>query len=123
MLARTHGQPASPTRLGKEIRVFSERIKQQMTLLDQIPHAAKFAEQLETLMPIKWHIPKLIGKHLECNLLKILWDFIIPSHYTIEHYDHLSALCGTLQDQYHTLDLNRDFLIYISMDYFAKNQG
>ena len=40
MLARTHGQAASPTRLGKEIRVFSERIKQQMTLLDQVPHAA-----------------------------------------------------------------------------------
>ena len=53
MLARTHGQAASPTRLGKEIQVFSERVKQQMSLLHQMPHAAKFGGAIEILMHIR----------------------------------------------------------------------
>ena len=122
MLARTHGQPASPTRLGKEIRVFSERIKQQMTLLDQIPHAAKFggatgnfnAHQV-AYPEIDW---KAFGVQFVENTLGLHHSFPTTQ---IEHYDHLSALCGTFA-RINTilLDLNRDFWTYISMDYFKQ---
>ena len=122
MLARTHGQPASPTRLGKEIRVFSERIKQQITLLDQIPHAAKFggatgnfnAHQV-AYPEIDW---KAFGVQFVENTLGLHHSFPTTQ---IEHYDHLSALCGTFA-RINTilLDLNRDFWTYISMDYFKQ---
>jgi adenylosuccinate lyase len=122
MLARTHGQAASPTRLGKEIRVFSERIKQQMTLLDQVPHAAKFggatgnfnAHQV-AYPQIDW---KAFGEKFVENTLGLHHSFPTTQ---IEHYDHLAALCDSLA-RINTIliDLNRDFWTYISMDYFKQ---
>ena len=122
MLARTHGQAASPTRLGKEIRVFSERIKQQMTLLDQVPHAAKFggatgnfnAHQV-AYPQIDW---KAFGEKFVNNTLGLHHSFPTTQ---IEHYDHLAALCDTFA-RINTIliDLNRDFWTYISMDYFKQ---
>ena len=122
MLARTHGQAASPTRLGKEIRVFSERIKQQMTLLDQVPHAAKFggatgnfnAHQV-AYPQIDW---KAFGEHFVENTLGLHHSFPTTQ---IEHYDHLAALCDAFA-RINTIliDLNRDFWTYISMDYFKQ---
>ena len=122
MLARTHGQVASPTRLGKEIRVFSERIKQQMTLLDQVPHAAKFggatgnfnAHQV-AYPQIDW---KAFGEQFVQNTLGLHHSFPTTQ---IEHYDHLSALCDAFA-RINTIliDLNRDFWTYISMDYFKQ---
>lgn len=122
MLARTHGQAASPTRLGKEIRVFSERIKQQMTLLDQVPHAAKFggatgnfnAHQVAYLQ-IDW---KAFGEQFVENTLGLHHSFPTTQ---IEHYDHLAALCDAFA-RINTIliDLNRDFWTYISMDYFKQ---
>ena len=122
MLARTHGQAASPTRLGKEIRVFSERIKQQMTLLDQVPHAAKFggatgnfnAHQV-AYPQIDW---KAFGEHFVENTLGLHHSFPTTQ---IEHYDHLAALCDVFA-RINTIliDLNRDFWTYISMDYFKQ---
>ena len=122
MLARTHGQSASPTRLGKEIRVFSERIKQQMTLLDQVPHAAKFggatgnfnAHQV-AYPQIDW---KAFGEQFVENTLGLHHSFPTTQ---IEHYDHLAALCDAFA-RINTIliDLNRDFWTYISMDYFKQ---
>ena len=122
MLARTHGQAASPTRLGKEIRVFSERIKQQMTLVDQVPHAAKFggatgnfnAHQL-AYPQIDW---KAFGEQFVENTLGLHHSFPTTQ---IEHYDHLAALCDAFA-RINTIliDLNRDFWTYISMDYFKQ---
>ena len=122
MLARTHGQAASPTRLGKEIRVFSERVKQQMTLLDQVPHAAKFggatgnfnAHQV-AYPQIDW---KAFGERFVENTLGLHHSFPTTQ---IEHYDHLAALCDAYA-RINTIliDLNRDFWNYISMDYFKQ---
>ena len=122
MLARTHGQAASPTRLGKEIRVFSERVKQQMTLLDQVPHAAKFggatgnfnAHQV-AYPQIDW---KAFGEQFVENTLGLHHSFPTTQ---IEHYDHLAALCDAFA-RINTIliDLNRDFWTYISMDYFKQ---
>ena len=122
MLARTHGQAASPTRLGKEIRVFSERVKQQMTLLDQLPHAAKFggatgnfnAHQV-AYPQIDW---KAFGEQFVENTLGLHHSFPTTQ---IEHYDHLAALCDAFA-RINTIliDFNRDFWTYISMDYFKQ---
>jgi adenylosuccinate lyase len=122
MLARTHGQAASPTRLGKEIRVFSKRVKQQMTLLDQVPHAAKFggatgnfnAHQV-AYPQIDW---KAFGEQFVENTLGLHHSFPTTQ---IEHYDQLAALCDAFA-RINTIliDLNRDFWTYISMDYFKQ---
>ena len=122
MLARTHGQAASPTRLGKEIRVFCERIKQQMILLDQVPHAAKFggatgnfnAHQV-AYPEIDW---KAFGEQFVKNNLGLHHSFPTTQ---IEHYDHLAALCDAIARINNILtDLSRDFWTYISMGYFKQ---
>ena len=122
MLARTHGQAASPTRLGKEIRVFSERIKQQMTLLDQVPHAAKFGGATGNLNAHKVAYPqidwKAFGEQFVEKNLGLHHSFPTTQ---IEHYDHLAALFDAFA-RINTIliDLNRDFWTYISMDYFKQ---
>ena len=122
MLARTHGQAASPTRLGKEIRVFIERIKQQMTLLDQVPHAAKFGGATGNFNAHQVAYPQVdweaFGKHFVENTLGLHHSFPTTQ---IEHYDHLAALCDAIA-RINTIliDLNRDFWTYISMDYFKQ---
>ena len=122
MLARTHGQAASPTRLGKEIRVFSERIKQQMTLLDQVPHAAKFGGATGNFNAHQVAYPQIdweaFGEQFVENTLGLHHSFPTTQ---IEHYDHLAALCDVFA-RINTIliDLNRDFWTYISMDYFKQ---
>ena len=122
VLARTHGQAASPTRLGKEIRVFSERIQQQINLLDQVPHAAKFGGATgnfnahQVAYPhISW---KEFGEQFVENTLGLHHSFPTTQ---IEHYDHLAALCDAFA-RINTIliDLNRDFWTYISMNYFKQ---
>ena len=122
MLSHTHGQAASPSRLGKEIQVFSERVKQQIFLLEKIPHAAKFggatgnfnAHQV-AYPQIDW---KAFGEKFVNNTLGLHHSFPTTQ---IEHYDHLAALCDTFA-RINTIliDLNRDFWTYISMDYFKQ---
>ena len=122
MLSHTHGQAASPSRLGKEIQVFSERVKQQIILLNKIPHAAKFggatgnfnAHQV-AYPQIDW---KAFGEEFVNNTLGLHHSFPTTQ---IEHYDHLAALCDTFA-RINTIliDLNRDFWTYISMDYFKQ---
>ena len=122
MLARTHGQPASPTRLGKEIEVFVERLKQQFDLLNDIPSAAKFggatgnynAHQV-AYPEIDW---KTFGKKFVQEKLGLHHSFPTTQ---IEHYDHMAALFDCLK-RINTIviDLNRDLWTYISMDYFKQ---
>ena len=122
MLAKTHGQPASPTRLGKEIYVFVERIKQQLKLLNDIPFAAKFGGATGNFNAHKVAYPnqdwKEFGSHFVQDILGLKHSFPTTQ---IEHYDHLAALFDGLK-RINTIiiDLNRDFWQYISMNYFKQ---
>ena len=122
MLARTHGQPASPTRLGKEIGVFVERLEEQMRLLFNIPFAAKFGGATgnynahHVAYPqIDWR--KFGGKFVEENL-GLHHSFPTTQ---IEHYDHFAAFFDALK-RINTIiiDLDRDIWTYVSMDYFKQ---
>lgn len=122
MLAKTHGQPASPTRLGKEIYVFIERIKQQLKLINDIPFAAKFGGATGNFNAHKVAYPthdwKSFGSHFVQDILGLSHSFPTTQ---IEHYDHLAALFDGLK-RINTIiiDLNRDFWQYISMNYFKQ---
>ncbi len=122
MLARTHGQPASPTRLGKEIDVFIERLEQQFDLLNNIPSAAKFGGATGNYNAHKVAYPdidwKVFGQKFVKEKLGLHHSFPTTQ---IEHYDHLAALFDTLK-RINTivLDLDRDFWTYVSMEYFKQ---
>ena len=122
MLARTHGQPASPTRLGKEIAVFVVRLKEQFKLLNAIPSAAKFGGATGNYNAHKVAYPsidwKAFGGEFVQERLGLQHSFPTTQ---IEHYDHLAALFDTLK-RINTIiiDLNRDFWTYVSMDYFKQ---
>lgn len=122
MLARTHGQPASPTRLGKEFQVFEVRLEEQITLLKSNKHAAKFGGATGNFnahhiayAEIDW---KTFGKHFVESQLGLNHSFPTTQ---IEHYDHLAALFDVLK-RINTIliDLDRDMWTYISMDYFKQ---
>lgn len=122
MLARTHGQPASPTRLGKEIEVFVERFKEQFNLLNDIPSAAKFGGATGNYNAHKVAYPnndwKAFGQKFVQEKLGLYHSFPTTQ---IEHYDHMAALFDCLK-RINTIliDLDRDFWTYISMDYFKQ---
>ena len=122
LLARTHGQPASPTRLGKEIQVFVERLEQQKKQLINIPHAAKFGGATGNFNAHVVAYPqrdwKAFGTQFVENTLGLHHSFPTTQ---IEHYDHFAALCDALK-RINTIiiDLNRDIWTYISMDYFKQ---
>ena len=121
MLARTHGQPASPTRLGKELRVFSERLRQQMTLLNAVPYAAKFGGATGNFNAHHVAYPKVDWVAFGTHFVRSLG--LSRSRYTtqIEHYDHLAALCDGLKRLNTILiDLDRDVWAYVSMGYFKQ---
>lgn len=122
MLAKTHGQPASPTRLGKEIRVFAYRLRQQLELLDNTPVSGKFGgatgnfnAHLAAFPEIDWlrfantFLPDRLG--------------IAREQYTtqISNYDNLAAIFDAIA-RINTiiLDLDRDMWMYISMEYFKQ---
>lgn len=122
MLARTHGQPASPTRLGKEIEVYIVRLKEQFNLLNDIPSAAKFGGATGNYNAHKVAYPsidwKAFGSQFVQEKLGLYHSFPTTQ---IEHYDHMAALFDTLK-RINTIiiDLNRDFWTYVSMDYFKQ---
>lgn len=122
MLARTHGQPASPTRLGKEIEVFVVRLEEQFNLLNDIPSAAKFGgatgnfnAHLVAYPTIDW---KGFGSRFVQEKLGLQHSFPTTQ---IEHYDHMAALFDCLK-RINTIiiDLNRDIWTYVSMEYFKQ---
>mgnify|MGYP000361907195 CR=1 FL=1 len=122
MLARTHGQPASPSRLGKEVDVFVTRLKEQFNLLNNIPNAAKFGGATGNYNAHKVAYPgvdwKAFGTEFVQKKLGLQHSFPTTQ---IEHYDHMAALFDTLK-RINTIiiDLNRDFWTYVSMDYFKQ---
>ncbi|MEJ2114294.1 MAG: adenylosuccinate lyase [Flavobacteriaceae bacterium] len=122
MLARTHGQPASPTRLGKEIEVFVVRLEEQFNLLNDIPSAAKFGGATGNFNAHKVAYPDIDWKAFGSKFVqeKLGLQHSFPTT-QIEHYDHLAALFDTLK-RINTivLDLDRDFWTYVSMDYFKQ---
>lgn len=122
MLARTHGQAASPTRLGKEIQVFVERIQQQLQLLVQIPFAAKFGGATGNFNAHKVAFPKTDWLSFAQNFIEVRLGLKHSFPTTqIEHYDHLAALFdATKRINTIFVDLNRDIWTYISMDYFKQ---
>lgn len=128
MLAKTHGQPASPTRLGKEINVFVVRLKEQIQLLKQVPYSAKFGGATGNFNAhnvaypaYDWHA---FGDKFVREQLGLKRSYPTTQ---IEHYDHLAALFDGLK-RINTIliDFSRDVWQYISMNYFtqtiAKNE-
>ncbi len=122
MLARTHGQPASPTRLGKEIQVFITRVEEQLAVLKTIPYAAKFGGATGNYNAHHVAYPetdwKAFGTHFVEEMLGLSHSFPTTQ---IEHYDHMAALFDALK-RINTIliDLDRDIWTYISMDYFKQ---
>lgn len=122
MLAKTHGQPASPTRLGKEIQVFEERLQIQINQLKNIPLSAKFGGATGNFNAHHVAYPNhdwvefannFLGKNLGLNRSQTTTQ--------IEHYDNLAALCDAMKRINNIIiDLDRDFWTYISMDYFKQ---
>lgn len=122
MLARTHGQPASPTRLGKEIGVFVERLEEQMRLLFNIPFAAKFGGATGNYNAHHVAYPSIDWKQFGTSFV----EEILGLHHSfpttqIEHYDHIAAYFDCLK-RINTIliDLDRDIWTYVSMDYFKQ---
>lgn len=122
MLAKTHGQPASPTRLGKEFMVFRERLSNQIELLRTIPYSAKFGGATGNFNAHYVAYPQIdwveFANNFVNNTLKLH-----RNQYTtqIEHYDNLAALFDNLR-RINTIliDLDRDVWQYISMGYFKQ---
>ena len=121
MLARTHGQPASPTRLGKEINVFKVRINEQLKYLHSIPFAAKFGGATGNFNAHVIAFPSIDWKHFANKLVTDLGLYHSFPTTQIEHYDHLASLFDCLK-RINTIiiDFNRDLWSYISMDYFKQ---
>ena len=122
MLARTHGQPASPTRLGKEIQVFVERLEQQLSSLDQQKYPAKFGGATGNFNAHHVAYPSYDWRHFAQQFV----EKNLGLHYSfpttqIEHYDHLSSLFDNLK-RINTIliDFSRDVWSYVSMDYFKQ---
>jgi adenylosuccinate lyase len=122
MLARTHGQAASPTRLGKEVTVFIERLKMQLSLLHQVPYSAKFGGATGNFNAHHIAYPKVNWPHFAdtfCDEALGLMRSKVTTQ--VEHYDNLAALFDTVSRiNVILIDLCRDFWTYVSMDYFKQ---
>jgi adenylosuccinate lyase len=121
MLSRTHGQPASPTRLGKEMLVFVERLFNQVNLLVKIPLSAKFGGATGNFNAHHVAYPKTDWKKFADDFIKQLGLLRLEHTTQIEHYDNLCALFDSMKRINNILiDFNRDMWTYISMDYFKQ---
>ncbi len=122
MLAKTHGQPASPTRLGKEIQVFEERLRKQLDQAKAVPFSAKFGGATGNMNAHFVSFPQTDWVAFANQFVNEVLGLDRSQTTTqIEHYDNLAALFDALK-RIHTiiLDLNRDMWTYISMDYFKQ---
>ena len=122
MLARTHGQPASPTRLGKEIKVFVERLNEQLAQLEKIPSKAKFGGATGNFNAHHSAYPNINWVHFANEFVKNKLKLERAQTTTqIAHYDNFGAIFDNLK-RINTIliDLSRDVWSYISMNYFAQ---
>ena len=122
MLAKTHGQPASPTRLGKEIMVFVNRLNMQVEQLKRIPHSAKFGGATGNFNAHHVAYPatdwKKFGEHFLSQYLGLEREEFTTQ---ISNYDNLAALFDGMKRINNILmDMNRDFWMYVSMEYFKQ---
>jgi adenylosuccinate lyase len=122
MLAKTHGQPASPTRLGKEIKVFVERLNRQLSLLKGVPCSAKFGGATGNFNAHHVAYPSIdwvnFGNRFVNDVLKLDREQLTTQ---ISNYDNLAAIFDNLK-RINTimLDLSRDFWTYVMMEYFKQ---
>ena len=122
MLARTHGQPASPTRLGKEMKVFSYRLANQLEVLKHIPAKAKFGGATGNFNAHRVAYPDIDWKMFADNLLRDKFHLLREEYTTqISNYDAFAASFDALK-RINTIliDFNRDMWQYISMEYFKQ---
>lgn len=122
MLARTHGQPASPTRLGKEIEVYVERLHNQLGLLKLVPYSAKFGGATGNFNAHNVAYPEIDWTRFANSFVNHVLGLERSQVTTqIEHYDNFAALCDGLK-RINTIliDLCRDIWMYISMNYFKQ---
>lgn len=122
MLAKTHGQPASPTRLGKEIKVFSYRLRQQLRMLDTVTISGKFGGATGNFNAHLCAFPEIDWREFGAKFLKEKLGIEREEYTTqISNYDNLAAVFETLSRINNViLDLDRDMWMYISMEYFKQ---
>ncbi len=122
MLAHTHGQPASPTRLGKEINVYVARLEEQLRLLATVPYSAKFGGATGNFNAHNFAYPNIDWNKFAAEFVE--GSLGLKRSYPttqIEHYDNLAALFHNLERINNILiDLSRDMWTYISMEYFRQ---
>lgn len=122
MLAKTHGQPASPTRLGKEVRVYVYRLRQQLAQLDATPVSGKFGGATGNFNAHRTAFPQIDWRVFAADFLSAKLDIEREQLTTqISNYDNLAALFDAMR-RINTIliDLDRDFWMYISMEYFKQ---
>jgi adenylosuccinate lyase len=122
MLARTHGQPASPTRLGKEIYVFVERLNKQIDLLKTVPYSAKFGGATGNFNAHHIAYPEINWVNFATTFVAVELGLTRSNPTTqIEHYDNLAALFDNLK-RINTIliDFSRDVWQYVAMNYFKQ---
>ena len=121
MLARTHGQPASPTRLGKEIEVYVYRLQEQLKTLEALPHTAKFGGATGNFNAHAVAYPQHDWKRFAADFVRSLGLEREAFTTQISNYDQMAALFDVLtRINVILIDLARDFWMYISMDYFKQ---
>ncbi len=122
MLARTHGQPASPTRLGKEIQVFIERLQKQIGMMRLIPISAKFGGATGNFNAHHVAYPEIDWEEFANSFVNHVLNLERCQTTTqIEHYDNMSALFDNLKRiNVILIDFNRDIWTYVSMNYFKQ---
>ena len=122
MLAKTHGQPASPTRLGKEVRVFSYRLEEQLALLKAVPQSAKFGGATGNYNAHRVAYPAIDWRTFGNDFVSRKLGLQREAYTTqISNYDNMAAVFDTMK-RIHTIliDLDRDFWQYVSMEYFKQ---
>ena len=121
ILARTHGQPASPTKLGKEFNVFIVRVEEQLKYLKKIPFSAKFGGATGNFNAHHIAYPKIDWKKFAESFVKNMGLSLSFPTTQIEHYDNLAAIFDNIKRiNSIIIDFNQDMWLYISMDYFKQ---
>jgi len=122
MLAKTHGQPASPTNLAKEMKVFIERLEKQLEMLRAVPHSCKFGGATGNMNAHLITYPNIDWRSFATNFCESSLGLTRQQYTTqIEHYDNMGAIFDAVK-RINTIliDLSRDIWMYVSMEYFKQ---